>query len=121
MYLTADSPNTLTELDKSKIYVVGGIVDRNRLKGVTFKAAEEAGVETGKLPLAGEVGNANLEVDLDFVALVGDHIKAVLVAQPARHQHVQERRHRGDVVALETEPETEFDGSGLDVLTVALC
>lgn len=52
VYLTSDSDNTITELDNDKIYVIGGIVDRNRLKGVAKRRAEELGVATAKLPLA---------------------------------------------------------------------
>lgn len=33
------------------MYIIGGIVDRNRLKGITYKKAVEQGIETGKLPL----------------------------------------------------------------------
>ena len=32
VYLTADSPNELTELRAEDVYIVGGIVDRNRHK-----------------------------------------------------------------------------------------
>lgn len=51
VYLTADSPNAITTLDKDKVYIIGGIVDRNRLKGATYNKAIEQGIATAKLPL----------------------------------------------------------------------
>jgi tRNA (guanine9-N1)-methyltransferase len=32
VYLTADSPNVLHTLEASKVYILGGLVDRNRYK-----------------------------------------------------------------------------------------
>jgi Trm5-related predicted tRNA methylase len=29
VYLTADSPNNIEQFDKDKVYIIGGIVDRN--------------------------------------------------------------------------------------------
>jgi tRNA (guanine9-N1)-methyltransferase len=51
VYLTADSPHTITELCRDKVYIIGGIVDRNRHKGITYKKAQEQGIATAKLPL----------------------------------------------------------------------
>ena len=34
-----------------KIYIIGGIVDRNRLKGASFAKAQAAGIATAKFPL----------------------------------------------------------------------
>ncbi|XP_058197178.1 tRNA (guanine(9)-N1)-methyltransferase-like [Rhododendron vialii] len=51
VYLTTDSENILEELDPRKIYIVGGLVERNRWKGITKKKAKEQGIKTAKLPI----------------------------------------------------------------------
>ena len=39
VYLTSDSENTLLTLDNNTVYVIGGIVDRNRHKGIAYARA----------------------------------------------------------------------------------
>ena len=51
VYLTSDSDNVLVSPENDKIYVIGGIVDRNRLKRAALGRAESLGVVTAKLPL----------------------------------------------------------------------
>ena len=58
VYLTGDSPNTLTTLNDNTTYIIGGIVDRNRLKLATLHRAEyinnqlpQLNVTTARLPL----------------------------------------------------------------------
>ena len=48
IYLTAESPNVLKELDKSKVYIIGGMVDHNRHKRMCHNKAVEAGIATAR-------------------------------------------------------------------------
>ncbi|KAI0202134.1 tRNA-methyltransferase-domain-containing protein [Astrocystis sublimbata] len=51
VYLTADSPYTLDRLEPNTCYVVGGIIDKNREKGLCYRVAREKNVRTAKLPI----------------------------------------------------------------------
>lgn len=51
VYLTADSETVLDDLDPENIYIIGGLVDRNRFKGITMTKAQEQGIKTAKLPI----------------------------------------------------------------------
>ncbi|EHL02771.1 putative tRNA (guanine-N(1)-)-methyltransferase [Glarea lozoyensis 74030] len=51
VYLSSDSPNTLERLSPNTSYIIGGIVDKNRHKGLCYKKACERGIPTAKLPI----------------------------------------------------------------------
>lgn len=53
VYLTHDAENVLDKLEEDCVYVVGGIVDRNRLKGATKEKAHRLGLETRRFDLDG--------------------------------------------------------------------
>jgi tRNA (guanine9-N1)-methyltransferase len=51
VYLSSDSPHTLERLSPDTSYIIGGIVDKNRHKGICYKRACERGIPTAKLPI----------------------------------------------------------------------
>lgn len=53
VYLTAESDTVITALDKDKVYVIGGIVDHNRMKGLchSMAAAAQPPLPTARLPI----------------------------------------------------------------------
>ncbi|KAF0716591.1 Aste57867_2769 [Aphanomyces stellatus] len=51
VFLTPDATTLLDTVDPSKVYVIGGIVDRSRVKGRSLKAATALGVATARLPI----------------------------------------------------------------------
>ncbi|KAI1280179.1 tRNA-methyltransferase-domain-containing protein [Xylaria sp. FL0933] len=52
VYLTADSPYTLDRLEPNTCYIIGGIIDKNREKGLCYRIAREKNVRTAKLPIS---------------------------------------------------------------------
>ena len=51
MYLTHDAEEVVWELKAGVVYIVGGLVDRNRHKGVTASKAGKLGLAVARLPL----------------------------------------------------------------------
>eukprot|EP00117_Sycon_ciliatum_P047515 scpid69514/ scgid33934/ RNA (guanine-9-)-methyltransferase domain-containing protein 2 len=51
VYLAPESPNVLTSLEEGKAYIVGGIVDHNSQKGLSYQLAEEKGIYHARLPI----------------------------------------------------------------------
>ncbi|KAG9294800.1 hypothetical protein G9A89_008492 [Geosiphon pyriformis] len=52
VYLTADEEAVLEELDETKVYIIGGVVDRNRHKHLCYHKAKLEGIATAKLPIS---------------------------------------------------------------------
>ncbi|KAJ3275349.1 tRNA methyltransferase 10 [Terramyces sp. JEL0728] len=91
-YLTADSPNVIADLDPNTIYIVGGIVDKNRHKGLCFQEAEKYKIGHGRLPIGEyiKLGTRKVLTINHVVAIMGEYVnhkdwkEAFLRILPAR-------------------------------------
>lgn len=73
VYLSAESDNTLERLKPNSTYIIGGLVDKNRHKGLCYKRALDRGIKTAKLPI-GEF----LQMDSRRV-LVTNHVLEIML------------------------------------------
>ncbi|KAI9654887.1 MAG: tRNA (guanine(9)-N(1))-methyltransferase [Alyxoria varia] len=92
IYLTSESPNTLTELQPYSTYIIGGLVDKNRHKGICYKRAMDRGIKTAKLPIGEHLKmqsrfvlatNHVCEIMLKWLVL-GDWTQALMDVMPKR-------------------------------------
>lgn len=51
VYLSSDSDNVIDQLDATKVYIIGGLVDHNRFKGLTHRMAVDRGMAHARLPI----------------------------------------------------------------------
>ena len=73
VYLTSDSPYTLDRLKPYSTYIIGGLVDKNRHKGICYKTACDKGIKTAKLPIGDY-----MEMQSRFV-LATNHVVEIMV------------------------------------------
>ncbi|RLN38270.1 hypothetical protein BBJ28_00017341 [Nothophytophthora sp. Chile5] len=96
VYLSPDADDVLSVLDPTRVYVVGGIVDRSVRKGQTMAKATAQGLRTARLPLqehfaqTGEAVRTHI-LNLDSVLIIlnevanhGDWGRAFQRAVPPR-------------------------------------
>ncbi|CCU75719.1 tRNA m(1)G methyltransferase domain-containing protein [Blumeria hordei DH14] len=113
IYLTSDSPNTLQYLEPNTTYIIGGIVDKNRHKGLCYKRACERGIPTAKLPIGDYMKmqsrtvltvNHVVEIMLKWIATNnwGESLTSVI---PKRKQAVLRTKecNQGDPTACKTD------------------
>lgn len=118
IYLTSDSPDTLIELKPYSSYVVGGLVDKNRHKGICYKRAMDRGMKTAKLPIGDYMKMASrfvlatnhvVEIMLRWLEL-GDWSKAFLEVIPKRKGGVL----KDGVTVLDETPKSSTQNEGAD-------
>jgi tRNA (guanine9-N1)-methyltransferase len=74
VYLAAESENVLSEIDPTKVYVIGGFVDHNHHKGLSFSEAVAAGFHHARLPIDEYIKLSSRKV------LTVNHVYEILMA-----------------------------------------
>lgn len=127
VYLSSDSSETLTELKPYSTYIIGGLVDKNRHKGVCYKRATELEIRTAKLPIGEYLRMASrhvlatnhvVEIMLKWLEL-GDWGQAFMQVIPQRKGvalKTAESEHESKATPeqADTDPDEEAESSGIE-------
>ena len=104
VYLTSESPNELSRLKPHSTYIIGGLVDRNRHKGICYRRAMDHGVQTARLPIGKYMSmlsrfvlatNHVNEIMLKWLSN-GDWGRSMLEVMPKRKQGVLKEPAAGE-------------------------
>jgi len=109
VYLTADSEKVLTEFDPSKVYIIGGLIDHNRHKGLTSSKALALGIETARLPLDQHVFLSSSQVlAVNQVYAILSHFQDYHDWQGAFTSVIPQRKNPLPKSAKDTRPDVPF-------------
>lgn len=133
VYLSSESDVTLEELKPYGTYIIGGLVDKNRHKGICYKHATGRGVNTAKLPIGDflEMNSRSVlatnhvsEIMLKWLEL-GDWGEAFIQVIPKRkggklrgaRSTVSDIQNKGSLEGdRETDSDDEDNGGGVSLL-----
>lgn len=73
VYLSSEGDEDLTELKPYSTYIIGGLVDKNREKGLCYKRATSKGIRTARLPIGEFLEMASRKV------LATNHVNEIMV------------------------------------------
>jgi len=128
VYLSSESPYTLEKLEPNTSYVVGGLVDRNREKGLCYKRAQERKVRTAKLPIGEYMAmqsryvlttNQVIEIMVKWLEC-GDWGEAFIHVIPKRKGGtLKKQRSQADTDELAESDDIEGDDMVDDAITTA--
>lgn len=94
VYLSSESETALDELQPGVAYVVGGLVDHNRHKGLTHRQCTAAGVKTARLPIDEHLQCSQRKVlAVNHVVEILVHRASGLPWREALSRVMPERRH----------------------------
>ncbi|KAF2122131.1 guanine-1-methyltransferase-domain-containing protein [Lophiotrema nucula] len=125
VYLSAESDNTLERLKPNSTYIIGGLVDKNRYKGICYKRAMDRGVKTAKLPIGDFlqmnsrkvlVTNHVLEIMLKWIEY-GDWGKAFMEVLPKRKGGALKSDLDGSTAGGEDDDEAAAEDIQVDTTT----
>ncbi|KAK0749949.1 guanine-1-methyltransferase-domain-containing protein [Schizothecium vesticola] len=120
VYLSSESPYTLERLEPGTSYVIGGLVDRNREKGLCYKRARDRKVRTAKLPIGEYMAmqsryvlttNQVIEIMVKWMEC-GDWGEAFLAVIPKRKGGTLKTQDGSQADPEETKDGQKEDGKG---------
>ncbi|KAL7423666.1 tRNA (guanine(9)-N(1))-methyltransferase [Cryptotrichosporon argae] len=123
VYLSADADEELSTLADDEVYVIGGIVDRNRHKMLCQNKADKLGIRSARLPIGTFIENMPtrkvLTVNQVFAILVEynarkDWKQAFETVIPPRKFEAGGRKRRKGKSGSEAPGEGEGEGEGED-------
>lgn len=94
VYLTADTETTLDTIKEGEMYVIGGLVDRNRYKDICAEKARRLGLRTARLPISADRLKSSVVMTVNQVVNILLAFNQTGSWEEAFDQHLPKRKMR---------------------------